>query len=140
MVLDPQAQGVAQIVPGVLDDQARRDYQKAFDDKRDTTGGLGSMDTAFEGAELFDLVIDGKTVGRYALKAVTRAKGTEVFVIAATGRVKGVDLLASVFPAIEQQCQGADRVTVNTRRRGMVKKLLAMGWTLDSFVLRKKIK
>jgi len=131
---------LARIVPGLLDDSARAAYARAFDERRDTTGGLGSMDSALEGAMLFDVVVCGATVARYALKQVDRPGGTEVFVVAAAGGAKGVDLIASIEPYILSQCQQADRLTVNTRRRGLVKKLQRQGWTLDSFVMRKKIK
>lgn len=124
----------------MLDDEARRAYAKAFDTRRDTTGGLGSLESALGDAELFDVVASGRTVARYALKVCERAKGTEVFVVAAAGSFPGADLIESLYPAVAMQCEGVDRLTINTRRRGLVKKLLGQGWTLDSFVLRKKLK
>jgi hypothetical protein len=133
-------QGVAAIVPGRLDDQARAAYARAFDAKRDTTGGLGSMEACLSSASLFDVVVGGVIVGRYALKTMQRAQGTEVFIVAAAGAALGVDLVASIAPYVETQCPDASCLTVNTRRRGLVKKLAAQGWTLDSYVLRKKIK
>lgn len=123
----------------MLDDQARQAYQVVFDAKRDTTGGLGTMETELAGAQFFEVVVNGETVARYALQSVTRAAGVEVFIVGAAGNIKGADLTFSVLPHIEKQCAAADRLTVNTRRRGLVKKLLGQGWTLDSFVLRKKL-
>lgn len=131
--------GVAQIRAGILDPAARIAYAKAFDAKRDTTGGLDTLDDCLSNAQLFDVVINGATVARYALQQATRAKGVEVFIVAAAGAVNGVGLVESIAPYIERQCAGADRLTINTRRRGLVKKLLNQGWTLDSFVMRKKI-
>lgn len=133
------AQGLAAIVPGRLDAEARAAYARAFDARTDTTGGLGSLEAALDGADLFEVVVAGATVARYALKALQRANGREVFVVAAAGGVPGVDLVASVLPYIEHQCADADRITVNTRRRGLVKKLAREGWTIDSYVLRKKL-
>ena len=132
--------GLAAIVPGRLDDEARSAYARAFDARRDTTGGLGSLESCLSGADLFNVVVGGVIVGRYALKAMQRANGTEVFIVAAAGAAPGADLVASVAPYVETQCPGADCLTVNTRRRGLVKKLAAQGWTLDSYVMRKKIK
>lgn len=132
--------GVAAIVPGRLDDEARAAYRRAFDERRDTTGGLGDMETCLQQASLFDVVIGGVTVGRYALKPVQRAHGVEVYIVAAAGAAAGVALIETVLPYVETQCPNADRLTVNTRRRGLVKKLAAQGWTLDSYVLRKKIR
>ncbi len=132
-------QEVAVIRPGVLDDAARAAYAKAFDEKRDTTGGLGNMEHCLADAVLFDVVVGGDVVGRYALKQMNRACGVEVFIVAAAGRLKGVGLIEGVLPHIMWQCATADRLTINTRRRGLVKKLTAQGWTLDSYVMRKKM-
>ena len=140
MVPDAQEKsGLAEIKPGVLDAAARQAYAVVFDARRDTTGGLGTLESELAGAQFFDVVVNGETVARYALQSVTRAAGVEVFIVGAAGNVKGADLTLSVLPHIEQQCAAADRLTVNTRRRGLVKKLLGQGWTLDSFVLRKKL-
>lgn len=136
---DQEKISIATVRPGVLDAAAFLAYAKAFDAKRDTTGGLGSMESCLTGGELFDVVLDGVTVGRYALKTAHRANGVEVFIVAAAGALQGVGLVESIAPYIEQQCHAADRLTINTRRRGLVKKLLKQGWTLDSFVMRKKL-
>lgn len=129
----------AVVRPGVLDDAARAAYAKAFDARRDTTGGLGTLDTALTGASLFEVVLDRTVVARYALKTVQRAHGSEVFVVAAAGGLPGACMIATMEPYIAQQCAGADRLTINTRRRGLVKKMLRQGWTLDAFVMRKKL-
>jgi len=131
-------QGVAVIVPGRLDAEARQAYALAFA-KADTSGGLSSLDACLADASLFDVVVGGVIVGRYALKAMQRASGTEVFIVAAAGSAPGVNLVDSIAPYVETQCPGADCLTVNTRRRGLVKKLAAQGWSLDSYVMRKKI-
>lgn len=124
----------------MLDDAARSAYAKAFDAKRDTSGGLGDMEQCLKNAMLFDVIQGAEVVARYALQQVERAQGVEVFIVAAAGGVPGVDLVQVITPYIEQQCATADRLTINTRRRGLVKKLTAQGWTLDSYVMRKKIK
>lgn len=131
--------GVARVVQGAFDDAAKVAYAKAFDEKRDTTGGLGTMDDCMSGAALFDVIHDSETVGRYALKSIKRANGTEVFIVAAAGALAGVGLIETLLPHIENQCAHADRLTINTARKGLVKKLIGQGWTLDSYVMRKKI-
>jgi len=98
------------------------------------------MDSCLSNASLFDIVLDGVTVGRYALKAIQRERGIEMYIVAAAGAAPGADLIASVLPFVESQCREVDCITVNTRRRGLVKKMAAQGWTLDSYTLRKKIK
>jgi hypothetical protein len=132
-------ESIAVVRPGCLDDEARQAYAKAFDTRRDTTGGLGSMDAALDGAELFEVVLAGQIVARYALKSAQRANGCEVYVVAAAGGMPGACMVQTMEPYIAQQCQGADRLTINTRRRGLVKKMLRQGWTLDAYVMRKKL-
>jgi hypothetical protein len=132
--------GTLTIEPGQLDDAARAAYAKAFDARRDTTGGLGDMVACLSRAQLFDIKLGDQVVARYALQQVERAKGVEVFVVGAAGSVPGVDLVAAVEPYIAQQCARADRLAINTRRKGLVKKLLRQGWTLDSYVMRKKLR
>lgn len=130
----------AVIRPGILDAEARAAYAPAFATRCDTTGGLGTLESALDKAELFDVIAGGVTVARYALQSAHRAGGCEVFIVAAVGALAGVGLVESIAPYIERQCAGADRLTINTRRHGLVKKLTRQGWTLDSFVMRKKIK
>lgn len=125
---------------GQLDAEARAAYARAFDAKRDTTGGLGDMESCLAGAMLFEVRFGGQVVARYALQQVTRDKGVEVFIVGAAGGLPGVDLVQTITPYIEQQCAEADRLTINTRRRGLVRKLQKQGWTLDSYVMRKKLK
>lgn len=134
-----QEKSVARIVVGVLDDDARAAYARAFDERRDTTGGLGDMDACLQEAQLYEVQVAGVTVARYALKQVDRARGSEVFIVAAAGHAPGFDLVQSVEPVIAAQCAAVDCLTINTRRKGLVKKLSKQGWTLDAFVMRKKI-
>ncbi|EIJ47586.1 hypothetical protein GWL_18270 [Herbaspirillum sp. GW103] len=90
-------------------------------------------------AQLYEVQVGGVTIARYALKQVDRARGTEVFIVAAAGHAPGFDLVQSIEPVIAAQCAEVDSIVINTRRRGLVKKLSKQGWTLDAFVMRKKI-
>jgi len=130
----------AVIVPGRLDDAARQAYAVAFGARCDTSGGLGTMEDELTGASLFDVQVAGVTVLRYALRTIQREKGAETFIVAAAGGMPGVDMTATITPFIETQCANVDRLTINTRRPGLVKKLKAQGWSLDSYVMRKKLK
>ncbi len=93
-------------------------------------------------AQLFEVVCCGVVVGRYALRTVDHANGREMIIVAAAGGLPGVDLVASVLPNIEQQgvSVGADRLTMRTRRPGLVRKLKKQGWVLDAYCMGKKIK
>jgi hypothetical protein len=46
------------------------------------------------------VAVDGLRCGAYALKAMQRAQGTEVFIVAAAGAALGVDLVASIAPYV----------------------------------------
>jgi hypothetical protein len=130
---------IGTVEPGRLDDEARAVYAKAFDTRRDTTGGLGDMDVCLSSAQLFDVKVGGETVLRYALQQVNWPYGVEVCIVGAAGSLPGVDLVAAMLPYIENQCREADCLTVQTQRRGVVKKLRAQGWE-TTYIMRKKIK
>lgn len=136
----PALQEKAVIRPGVLDDAARAAYAAAYTASRDTSGGLGSMADGLDGATLFDVVLNGETVGRYALRMREWANGHELAIVAAAGALPGFDLVATVLPFVEAQGQGAERVTVRTRRRGLVRKLQKQGWSLDAYCMGKSLK
>lgn len=115
-------------------------YTKALTgEKCDTTGGLSDVAACLEGAMLFDVIVNGQIVARYALQQFDRANGTEVCIKAAAGGLPGFDLTATITPVIEQQCAAADSLMINTKRKGLAKKLARQGWTIDAFVLRKKL-
>lgn len=130
---------IATIEPGQLDDAARAAYAKAFDARRDTTGGLGDMEACLRAAKLFDVKVDGVTVARYALEQINQPNGVEVYVVGAAGSLPGVDLIAGLEPYIAEQCATADCLTMQTTRRGLVKKMERQGWELSAYVMRKKL-
>jgi len=126
---------------GVLDEAARAAYAAAYSARCDTAGGLGSMDAGMRDAQLFEVVVSGVVVARYALRVEQHANGVELVVVAAAGGASGVDLTASILPTIEKQGHqaGAHRVTLRTRRPGLVRKLRKQGWVLDAYCMGKTI-
>lgn len=129
----------ATVAPGQLDDAARAAYAKAFDARRDTTGGLGDMEACLQRSQLFDVSLNGRIVARYALEQVTADKGVEVWVTALAGHLPGVDLVKHMSAHIAKQCASADCLTMQTKRRGLVKKLEREGWELSAYIMRKKL-
>lgn len=105
--------------------------------KTDTAAGLASAAEQLAGAQCFAVYAGADLVGHYALGVREYAGGPEVLIIAARGRLKAADLVASLLPTIEQQSQGARALTVHTKRRGLVAKLAGHGFRLDGFILRK---
>ncbi len=130
----------AVIREGVLDDAARAAYAAAYRPDRETAGGLGSMDEAMRGAQLFEVVVAGAVVVRYALRQDHYENGSEIVIVAAAGGLPGVDLVASLVPTIERQGAIADRMTMRTRRPGLVRKMKKQGWVLDAYCMGKTIK
>lgn len=107
--------------------------------RADTDGVSASLAERLAGAHCFAVHADGELLGHYALGVRDYEGGPEVIVIAAAGRMRGADLIASLLPTIEQQSQGAQCLTVHTKRRGMVAKLAAYGFRLDGFILHKRL-
>lgn len=68
---------------------------------------------------------------------VDRQRG-HVQVMAALGAAS-TDLTATVLPIIEAQAAGMRRVTLQTRRRGLVRKLQRHGYTVRGWILGKDI-
>lgn len=123
---------------GALDAEALSAFRVAM--RHDTTGGLQSLSEVLAGAEITEVLEGDQVVLRYALRAVARANGSEVFVVAAAGSVPGVDLTQGFLPVIEAQAKGADALTIHTRRPGMVEKLKRAGWHCDGYIMRKKMR
>jgi hypothetical protein len=109
--------------------------------KSDTTGGAESVKEMCRNAKTFKVVSDGSTVGAYAVRVVNHDNLSVAWVTAAEGNMRGVKLLETVIPAIEAQAKelGAEQVSMNTKRRGMIKKLIVMGYEITGVTLRKKI-
>lgn len=93
------------------------------------------------GAACYEVRADGKPVMHYALDRVRRANGkVDGFIVAALGSCPGVDLTGAVLPVIEQQMADCDTLEIQTKRRGLGKKLAARGFHLGGVILRKNLK
>lgn len=106
----------------------------------DTTAGACTIEELCGGAECFILENDALPLGAYALKVAEHSGGRVVWLMAAGGEVRGVDLTAAIVPAIELQAAGAAQVAITTKRRGLVKKLVRLGYEITGITLRKKLK
>lgn len=102
----------------------------------DTTAGACTIEELCAGSECFLLENETGPVGGYALKVV----GPVVWLMAAGGNLRGIDLTSAIVPAIERQAEGSDQVAITTKRRGLVKKLLRQGYQITGITLRKKLK
>lgn len=122
------------------EEQARPLLEKVG--KYDTTAGLLSTDEMLDGSIYQTLQLgSGEVVGAYALQLSQHQAGSVLWVVAAAANVPGQDLSPSIFGIIEQQARqvGAAQIACTTRRGGLVKKLLGMGFEISGITLRKKL-
>lgn len=87
----------------------------------------------------FEVLQDGETIAAYNLQLDDHGVA---WVMAAGGGRPGLDLTATVTPAIEAQARalGAHQLALNTKRRGLIKKMQKQGFALTSATLRKTLK
>ena len=78
-------------------------------------------------------------VGYVALRLVRRGGGVEGEIMAAAGRLPGIDLTAAIVPILESMFEGVRAFRVDTARRGLVKKLARMGYSVTHCTLRKVV-
>lgn len=105
----------------------------------DTTGGAASLEELCAGGQVFAVHSAGRTVMAYVLAVRQHEAARVCWVQAAAGSAPGVDLTRELMPRIERQAkeQGAGQVAITTRRRGLIKKLRAQGYTVTGVTLRK---
>lgn len=85
---------------------------------------------------------DGRHVGTAIYDFENGDQGSELVIKAAGGHLQGGDLVATVLPAFERLAMQADCVSVGfqTRRQGLVKKTVLMGYEFGEVTMRKKIR
>lgn len=100
-----------------------------------------SLDDMLAGASCFEVRADGKPVMHYVLDRVRRSNGNvDGFVLAAQGHCPGVDLTGFALDHIERQMADCDTLEIQTKRRGLGKKLARRGFHLGGVILRKNLK
>lgn len=108
----------------------------------DCEGGIEDLRRQVEtGAGLFEVTEGEGLVGYYVLRVDTLAAGRELVVVAGAGRLTGVDLLAVMLTVIEAQARatGCRWLRIHTNRKGMYKRLPALGYMPAEVVYRKDV-
>lgn len=123
----------------------RAEVAAAFDaparrEKTDTSAGMVDAADCMMGGTFFRVLDDGEPVAFYVLRLRVRGERREAVIVLAHGRA-GFDLVEQVLPLIERQCAqaGCQRVRVETRRAGLVKKLERAGYERASVILAKEL-
>ena len=91
------------------------------------------------GASLFKLTQGDLLIGYYVLRVDTLAEHSEAVLVAGAGKHPEIDLTAAIIPVIEKQFTGCKYIRIHTARAGLVKKLTALGYQPQEFVLRKAL-
>lgn len=91
------------------------------------------------GAQCYAICQGEDMVGAYMLRIDRTSQGPQGVIVAASGHVDGVELLDSVYPAIEKQLQdaGCGSIRVHTSRQGIAKMMGARGFNMAELVLTK---
>ena len=116
-------------LPEPLDGERLREIRAALDDdpvmraKTDTSGGAVGADEVAAGGAFFRVFADGEPVAWYVLTA----GNTGACIALAYGRAD-FDLVEHVLPLIERQCEGYGVLEMQTKRRGLIRKLRAAGY------------
>ncbi len=105
----------------------------------DTTGGFETLQDIEKQGALFEATVEGEPVLYYVLSVNHHTSGNEGVILAASGSKPGSDLTATVLPMIENQFVNCRAVMLQTRRRGLVKKLAAQGYRIDGYIMRKTL-
>jgi hypothetical protein len=107
----------------------------------DTEAGLRTLAEICHGAVLFEGSSQGEVIARYALRVDAYSAGTEAFIVAAAGTaIPGIDLTKRGIADAEARLIDCSTLALHTRRLGLVRKLTRLGFALDGFILRKKLK
>lgn len=90
-------------------------------------------------AQLFRVSTGEVLIGYYVLRIDQLFDHSEAVIVAAAGRNELIDLTMTVCPAIENQVVNCKFIRIHTSRPGLIKKLSAIGYAPQEFVMRKAL-
>lgn len=137
------ARTVITCTPEPISADVLAEIAQAFDtpaarEKTSTSDGVVDAVDVAQGGHFFRVTADGTPVAFYVLGFHSEAGGVVATVRLAHGRA-GFDLVENVLPLIERQCHECVQLRMETRRRGLIKKLRAAGYHTTSVTLRKSL-
>lgn len=100
-------------------------------------GVLAAVGRQVEGGQALAFTADdgGEIVGAFVL----RVEGDEGVVVAAAGKVDGVDLIHALLPQIESRFIGCRAIRFHTARAGLAKIMAHYGYTGQEIIMRKEL-
>jgi len=89
------------------------------------------------GARLFYVTQGAETVAAFVLRVDHTAEGSEGVIVAAAGKLKGGDLMATCMPAIESLFIGCKSIRYHTARPAVARKMAMLGYRPAEIVCTK---
>ncbi|MGB4345319.1 MAG: hypothetical protein WBJ21_02865 [Burkholderiaceae bacterium] len=90
-------------------------------------------------AMLFYAWVDGEICGAFVLRIDYDGANTEGVIVAASGAVFGVDLIASCLPEIEKKFNGCQSIRYHTNKPAVARKMRNLDYQVDEIICRKMI-
>jgi len=103
-------------------------------------------DTANSGRSAEDVIAecDAYVVeqgGQHVAGLLLRRRGNEIYVVAAAGGKKNLDMSLALHRLIfQKKADDIESVSFTTRRKGLVRKAEKLGYEIEGYILRKRIK
>ena len=117
-------------------------FQRLENEKADTSAGaLAAGDVCGPGARGYVAHVGAVPVLAYVLSFAQAGKKLVCWVLAAVGDAPGRDLTGEILPVIERQARqaGAQQIAITTKRRGLAKKINALGFIETGRTYRKNL-
>lgn len=111
-------------------------------EKTDTSAGAnGAVDACNSRSQGYTVYEGDKLIMAYVLTFENSSKKRVCWVVGGRGRAPGHDLTAEVLPFVERQARegGAQQIAITTKRRGLEKKITAMGFNETGRIYRKNL-
>lgn len=101
-------------------------------------GALATVGAQVEDGRALAFTVDycGEIVAAFVL----RVEGAEGVIVAAAGRLDGVDLIPALLPHIEDRFTGCRAIRFHTERPGLARLMAAAGYVGQEVVMRKELK
>lgn len=90
-------------------------------------------------AQLFYVWAGGELCGAFVLRIDSDGTIDEGVICAAAGELKGIDLMATILPVIEDKFKGCSAIRFHTSFPAVAKKMAWHGYAADEIVSRKVI-
>lgn len=109
--------------------------------KWDTSGGMAGIDEIIGAGHAFIALDQGVALAVIVVDQVAHEYGRELLVSVALQIDSNGNLAESLLPEIERVfAPGCDAMTIVTKRAGLVRQLVRLGYAENAKIMRKKLK